>query len=509
MGDEPAVRCGPVERTYPQLHGRAARLAAALDALGVGPGDRVAIVLRNDVAYLEAMIAVGLLGAVPVPVNWHWRARELAHLLADCAARAVLAHTHLVEEVEAALPDGATIVEVAVPDGLAAAYGLPAAPPLTGRHPDLEGLVGAHEPWTRAPDTAPMAMIYSSGTTGTPKGILRDPLRPEDGPVIAQVVFQTFGIRPGHRVLLPAPLYHTAPNTHAAIAAATGLDITIMPRFDAEEALALVERHRINSTQVVPTMFVRMLNLPEQARRRYDLSSLEAVVHAAAPCPPAVKRRMIDWLGPIVLEYYGGTETGMVTWCDSAQWLAHPGTVGRAIDGADVRIVDPDGGLLPPGESGRVFLKPPPFWPAFTYHGDPAKRAAIELDGYVTVGDVGYLDDDGFLHLNDRSTDMVISGGVNIYPAEIEHALLEVPGVRDAAVFGVPDPEYGETLVAHVDTDPDTGPSAERIGELLRASIAGYKVPRRIVIDRELPREDTGKLFKRKLRERYLAPTAG
>jgi long-chain acyl-CoA synthetase len=209
---------------------------------------------------------------------------------------------------------------------------------------------------------------------------------------------------------------------------------------------------------------------------------------------------MIDWLGPIVLEYYGGTETGIVTWCDSAQWLAHPGTVGHAIEGADVRIYDPEGSPLPAGASGHVYLKPPPFWPAFTYNGDPAKRASIERDGYVTVGDVGYLDSDGYLYLNDRSTDMVISGGVNIYPAEIEHALLEIPGVRDAAVFGIPDAEYGESLVAHVDADL---PPAQ-IEELLRGAIAGYKVPRRIVIDRELPREDTGKLFKRRLRERYL-----
>jgi long-chain acyl-CoA synthetase len=496
---EATVRCGPYVRTHSELRGRAARLAGALHDLGVGAGDRVAIVLRNDIPFLEATVAAGVLGAVPVPVNWHWRAGELRHLLADCAAKVVIAHTHLVDEVEGALPVGVTLVEVAVPEGLAADFGLAAAPPLTGRHPDLEALLAGHEPWAQAPQSAPLAMIYSSGTTGTPKGIVRDPVRPDDNAAVVQAVYAYFGIRPGHHVLLPAPLYHTAPNTHAAIAVATGLDITIMPRFDAEQMLELIERHRINSTQTVPTMFVRLLDLPDDTRKRYDLSSLEAVVHAAAPCPPAVKRRMIDWLGPIVLEYYGGTETGIVTWCDSAQWLAHPGTVGHAIPGADVVIYDPDGTPLPAGESGHVYLKPPPFWPAFTYNGDPAKRASIERDGYVTVGDVGYLDSDGYLYLNDRSTDMVISGGVNIYPAEIEHALLEIPGVRDAAVFGIPDTEYGESLVAHVDADL----APARIEELLRGSIAGYKVPRRIVIDRELPREDTGKLFKRRLRALY------
>lgn len=504
MAAEPAVRCGPVERTYPHLQDRVARLASALHTLGVRRGDRVALVLQNDVAFVEISLAAGRLGAIPVPVNWHWRGGELHHLLADCEAVAVFAHTHFVDVVESVLDDGVPLVEVAVPDELADAYGI-AHQAATGRHDAFEKLVAGADPWPEPPTPAPLAMIYTSGTTGRPKGVLRDPIRPEDAPKLLEFVFGAFGLRPDSRTLLPAPLYHTAPNTHTILAAAAGLDITIMPRFDAEQMLQLIERYRIDETQVVPTMFVRLLHLPDEVRTRYDLSSLRAVVHAAAPCPPDVKRRMIDWLGPVVLEYYGGTETGIAVWCDSEQWLEHPGTVGAPLAGSDLRVLDGEGRPVAPGVSGEVFLKPPPFWPNFTYKGLPERRAAIERDGYISVGDIGYRDADGFLYLNDRASDMVISGGVNIYPAEIEQALLQLPGVRDAAVFGVPDDEFGEALAAHVDTDPDSGPHEAAIRDHLRATIAGYKVPKIIVIDRDLPREDTGKLFKRVLRERYRA----
>ena len=502
MPTEAAVRCGPVERTYPELHDRVARLASALHALGVARGDRVALVLQNDVAFVEISLAAGRLGAVPVPVNWHWRGGELHHLLGDCEAVVVFAHSQLIDVVDSAVEPGVPVVEVLVPDELARAYGIEAPAP-SGRHDDLDSLIAAAEPWPEPPQPAPLAMIYTSGTTGRPKGVLRNPMRPEDAPRLIEFVFGAFGLRPDSRTLLPAPLYHTAPNTHTILAAAAGLDITIMPRFDAEHMLQLIERYRIDETQVVPTMFIRLLQLPDEVRARYDISSLRAVVHAAAPCPPEVKRRMIDWLGPVVLEYYGGTETGIAVWCDSAQWLAHPGTVGAPLAGSDLRVLGADDRPVAPGVSGEVFLKPPPFWPDFTYKGLPERRAAIERDGHISVGDIGYVDEDGFLYLNDRASDMVISGGVNIYPAEIEQTLLQLPGVRDVAVFGIPDDEFGEALAAHVDTDPDGGPDEVAIRTFLRETIAGYKVPKIIVIDRDLPREDTGKLFKRVLRERY------
>jgi long-chain acyl-CoA synthetase len=250
-------------------------------------------------------------------------------------------------------------------------------------------------------------------------------------------------------------------------------------------------------------MFVRLLELPVAVRDRYDLSSLECVVHAAAPCPAHIKHRMIDWLGPVIHEYYGGTETGIVVACDAEQWLAHPGTVGAAVPGADIHVFDSEGRLLARGETGEVYVRPPEFWPAFTYLNLEEQRREIERDGYISIGDVGHVDEDGFLYLSDRARDMVISGGVNIYPVEIEACLLELPGVRDVAVFGVPDDSFGEALAAHLEVDPDAGLSADAVRDHVRERLAGYKVPRTVVFDDQLPREESGKIFKRRIRERY------
>jgi long-chain acyl-CoA synthetase len=308
---------------------------------------------------------------------------------------------------------------------------------------------------------------------------------------------------PGIATLVPAPLYHTAPNTMAVIAMKLGMDITLLDRFDAEVFLAAVERHRIQQVQMVPTMFTRLLRLPAEVRDRYDLSSLQTVVHSAAPCPQHVKRQMIDWLGPIVTEYYGGSETGPIVWCTSEEWLAHPGTVGAPADGARVRIVTADDEEAPVGEVGVVYLRPADYWPGFTYHGDDKKRREMELDGFVTVGDMGRVDADGYLYLTDRANDMVISGGVNIYPAEIEAVLYQMPEVRDCAVFGIPDEEYGESLAAHVEVGEGYVLAEEDVRSFVRERLAGFKVPKLVVFDDDLPREDSGKLFKRRIRDRY------
>ena len=349
--------------------------------------------------------------------------------------------------------------------------------------------------------------MYTSGTTGRPKGVVRTSLGDDQREAVRARLADIFGVGDGERTLIPAPLYHSAPSGYAHAAAVRGMDMTLMRSFDAEGFLALVAEHRVTVVQMVPTMFVRLLALPEHVRRSYDVSSLRWVLHGAAPCAPAVKRAMIDWLGPIIVEYYGATETGPITFATSEQWLAHPGTVGRPIDGATVKVLDAEGRELPRGESGEIYMWLD-VWPDFTYSHDPAKRRAVERAGLVSCGDIGYLDDDGFLHLNDRRSDMVISGGVNIYPAEIEACLLSLAGVRDCAVFGIPDDEYGEALAAHVQLEPGSALTPDQLREHVRANLAAYKTPRVVRVSDSLPREDSGKIFKRRLREPYWAGRA-
>jgi long-chain acyl-CoA synthetase len=486
------VRCGHVFRDYEDVRTRAGAVANGLAALDITAGDRVAIYLHNEIAFIEASIGIGMLGAVPVPVNWHWQGAELAYLLDDCDSKVIFADTGLMSTAEAVAGDR-PLIEVTQESERP-----------TGRHPVYEDWLARQGPWSEPPRQAPMSMVYTSGTTGRPKGIVRAPSTAAQSQAIAGLVFETFGLTPGMRTLVAAPMYHSAPNVHSLVSAAAGIDLTIMASFDAEELLRLIEEHQIDHFQAVPTMFVRLLHLPDEVREKYDVSSLKSVVHAAAPCPPEVKRRIIDWFGPIVGEYYGGTETGACVACSSADWLAHPGTVGRPIGDADVRIFSENGELLPEAESGRIHLRPPSVWPNFTYHGNTDKRAAMEMDGYLDIGDVGYLDHDGFLYLNDRSTDMIISGGVNIYPAEIEACLLELDGIRDVAVFGVPDEEFGEAIAAHVEA---TGLTGDEVREHVRKNLAHYKTPGIVVFDNDLPREDTGKLMKRKIRARYWPST--
>jgi len=498
------VRFGDREIPHAELTAQAAKVAGALSAAGVGHGDRVAIVLRNEPAFLMLSAACGLMGAVPVPVNWHSRGRELEHVLAHSGARVVFVHSDLVATVEDALPAGVELVEVPVPRELAAHYG---DAPVTGRHRVLDDLIADQEPYAQALQTAPMSLIYTSGTTGLAKGVLRDAMTPEQSQQVAATTLAAMGLRPGMRTLITAPMYHAAPNAQGLFSIALGIELTIMARFEPEAFLALVESHAITHVQAVPTMFVRLLELPDSVRSRYDLSSLTCVVHAAAPCPAHVKKRMIDWFGPVILEYYGATEIGIVVTCDSSEWLAHEGTVGRPFGSADIQVFDAAGELLAPGEVGEIYIRPPGHWPGFTYLDQEEKRREIDRDGYITIGDVGRVDEDGFLHLSDRAHDLVISGGVNIYPAEIEACLLELEGVRDVAVIGIPDDEFGEALAAHVDADPSAGLTETAVREHVRERLAGFKVPKVVVFDDDLPREESGKIFKRRIRARYWQAT--
>ena len=487
---EPVVRCGAAVRKHSEIRERAARLASALSSLGIGHGDRYAMVMRNSIEFLEASLAGSGIGAIPVPVNSHWTGDDLDHLLTDSGSKLVIVDSDLVSVVEAVLPPGMIVVEVGGSTG--------------GKYPDFESLITTSEPIGAQVLDPPLGVIYTSGTTGKPKGILRQPMTTEQSGQVGLVLMTMLAANPSMSTLIPAPLYHTAPNAHAVFAIALGMNLEIMPRFDPEEFLRLVQDQKIQHAQMVPTMFVRLLKLPKEIRRKYDVSSLQSVVHAAAPCPESVKREMIEWFGPIIAEFYGGSETGGAVVCNSEQWLDHPGTVGHPIADTVVKILDPVSlQELPAGESGDIYIKPFSSWPEFTYIGNDAKRQEMEHDGFLTVGDIGYVDTDGFLFLNDRRNDLINSGGVNIYPAEIEGCLVAHDAIADAAVFGVPDEEFGEAIAAHIELSPGASLNAEDVKDFVRAHLAGYKIPKVIVFEDKLPREDTGKLFKRKLKEPY------
>ena len=478
------------------------KAAGGFAALDIGEGDAVAVLMRNDLPFLVACHAAIRCGAYAVPVNWHFRAAEVAHVLRDCGARLLVAHADLLRDVASAIPAGVAVISVTTPPEVLRAYGIAptAATSADGLEWEswLEAQVPADEP------TAPLreSMIYTSGTTSVPKGVRRQPPTPEQAAAIDRMRTLVYGIAPGMRALVPGPLYHSAPNAYGLRASRMGGLLMLMPRFDAEEFLALVERHRISHAFMVPTMFVRLLNLPAEVRRRYDVSSLQFIVHAAAPCPVAVKRAMIEWWGPVLVEFYGGTESGALTVCGSTEWLAHPGTVGRLVEGGTMKVLAEDGSEVPPGEPGELFMRLA-YYPDFTYQNLPEERGRIERDGLITLGDVGYFDAEGYLYLCDRKRDMIISGGVNIYPAEIEAAILALPDVADCAVFGVPDAEYGEQVMAVIVPAPGVRLEPEVLRRQLLERIAGYKVPRRIELRESLPREDSGKILKRALREPF------
>jgi long-chain acyl-CoA synthetase len=481
----------------------ASRAASGLAALGVGEGDSVALLLRNDLPFFVASYGAARLGAYAVPINFHARAHEVDYLLRDCGAKILVGHSDLLRAVASAIPSGLPVIAVEPGAALRSTFRLAAEScPVPAGMTEWTGWLARQTPLDQWPPRAVQSMIYTSGTTGRPKGVRREPATDEQEAKIAAMRRRVYGIEAGIRALLPGPLYHSAPNAFGLRAARLAERLVIMPRFDPQELLRLIERHRITTIFMVPTMFVRLLKLPESVRRRYDLSSLRFVIHAAAPCPVEVKRAMIDWWGPVLNEFYGATETGALTLCTSAEFLARPGTVGRPVDEAIIRILDDSGRALPAGVPGEIFMRLP-YYPDFTYHGQDDKRREIERDGLLTCGDVGYFDEDGYLYLCDRKRDMVIIGGANIYPAEIEAVLIGLPGVKDCAIIGIPDPEYGEALLALVEPQDGAALDPADLLRLLATSFAGFKLPRRIELRATLPREDSGKIFKRLLREPY------
>src|SRR5882757_5578510 len=490
--------------SYPQIHARIARAATGFQSLGLGGGTPVAMMLRNDFALFEVSGAAAALGSPVVPINWHLKAEEVAYILADSGAEMLVCHADLLPQIRDGLLQHLKLFVVTTPPEIAAAFNV--AMPLT-RVPesmtDWDDWRDTHAPLPE-PAIGSAPMFYTSGTTGLPKGVRRKPMTPEQAAASARVGGIAYGVKPNEDqvILMNGPMYHSAPNSYGMLAFRSGCTIVLEPRFDPEDLLHLIARHRITHMHMVPTMFVRLLRLPDDVKRRYDLSSLRFIVHGAAPCPPQVKRAMIDWWGTVVHEYFGSTETGIPVWHSAEEALAKPGTVGRAIEGGTVKIFRPNGELCDVNEPGEIFMRQVAT-SDFDYHGKAEARAEAGRDGLVSVGDVGYLDVDGYLFLCDRKRDMVISGGVNIYPAEIENALIAMDGVRDCAVFGIPDDEFGERLCACIEPEPGAVLSPAAVQDFLRGRLANFKVPKDIQFLEALPREASGKIFKRKLRDPY------
>jgi len=480
--------------SYRELDDASNRGAQLLRALGLGPGDHMALLFENSLRFFEICWAAQRSGIYYTAISTYLVPDEIAYIVGDCGAKVFVVSDALgavAEKLAPLLPAGAVrYMSGAVAPGWASWDAALAAQPPT---PVADEIVGYD-------------MLYSSGTTGRPKGVKpqfkNEPLGTLS-PLLQLLVQKMCGVNEASVYLSPAPLYHAAPLRFNMMVGALGGTSVIMERFDPEDYLRLAEKHRCTQTQLVPTMFVRMLKLPDAVRAKYDVSSLKAAVHAAAPCPVEVKQKMIDWWGPIFIEYYAGTEANGVTIADTAEWLAHRGTVGRPLVGR-IHIVGADEEECPTGEVGQVYFSG---GPAFAYHNDPVKtKTAYNDKGWSSLGDMGYLDADGYLYLTDRKAYTIISGGVNVYPREAENVLVNHPAVADVAVFGVPNDEMGEEVKAVVQAAPGFAPGPDLAGELIafcRARLSSIKCPRSIDFRAELPRTPTGKLLKRLLRDEY------
>jgi long-chain acyl-CoA synthetase len=474
------------------FEGRWRRSAAALQAAGVGEDDVVALLMRNSPEAIELMLAVRHLGAQWCPLNWHFKTEEVQYVLDNSGAKVFIADAALLDELPGLQTGGTQVWSV------------------RGRSAGVdawESLRDAAAPIAAEPAAPRGAMFYTSGTTGRPKGIVRQPMTPAQAEASRAMRHTAYGVEPVMRALLNAPWYHSAPNSYAlGIAQASGT-LYLEERFDAERTLQLIAAHHLTHAYLVPTMYVRMLALPPAARARYDLRSMRFVASTGSPCPPEVKRAMIEWWGPVINECYGASELGYMTLLTSEQALRKPGSAGPPLPGVVLKILDDDGQPLPANAPGLIYIDQPAT-PDFSYVGNEAARAGMEAGGLKTMGDIGFLDDDGFLFIVDRQADMVISGGVNIYPVEVELLLQGMPGVADCAVFGIPDDEFGEALAAAVQPDDGVVLTAEAVRDWLHGRIAGYKVPRVVSFHAQLPREDTGKIYKRRLRDPYWAGRA-
>ena len=484
--------------TYGKLDQRSNQGAHLLRKLGVNTGDHIALLMENSLAFMEICWAAQRSGIYYTAISRYLTADEIAYIVKDCGAKVMITSAKCADVI-------APLAAQSDTKGEASPIYFMTGQPRTGfRSWDDE--VAAQPATPINDESAGYDMLYSSGTTGRPKGIKRAVTEPSilaPNPFLRLLCEKMCGISADSVYLSPAPLYHAAPLRFNMMVGVLGGTSVIMENFDAEEYLRLVERHRVSHSQLVPTMFVRMLKLPDEVRSRYDISTLKGAVHAAAPCPPDVKAKMIEWWGPILIEYYAGSEGNGVTVSNSHEWLSHRGTVGRAVVGT-LKILDENDNELPPGEIGTVYFADAP---AFAYHNDPDKtRRAFNAKGWSTLGDVGYVDEEGYLYLTDRKAYMIISGGVNIYPQETEDVLITHPAVADVAVFGVPNEEMGEEVKAVVQPHDMAVAGKDLEADLIafcRQHLSPIKCPKSVDFEAELPRTPTGKLVKRHLRDRY------
>ena len=495
--DKPAIVMAESGETvsYAQLDDAANRLSNLFRAAGLKRGDHIAFCMENRADYLPIMWGAHYAGLYYTAVSSRLTTEELGYILEDSGSRAFLASPYKAEAVDGLAEQLA---------GLDLRLSVGGALPGFDAYEDAIAAQSA-EPLTERFEAAPM--LYSSGTTGRPKGV--KPAMPDaplgTGEALGAMLKVLFGVTSDSIYLSPAPLYHSAPLRYCTQIQRMGATVVVMERFDAEGALRAIQEHRVTHSQWVPTMFVRMLKLPEETRAAYDVSTLACAIHAAAPCPIAVKEQMLDWWGPVIHEYYAGTEGNGFCYASPEDWLGHKGTVGKCIMG-ELHIVDDDGNEVPVGEEGGVYFSGAAAT-AFEYHNDPEKTASARLEkGWSTLGDIGKVDTDGFLYLTDRKANMIISGGVNIYPQETENVLTMHPKVQDVAVFGVPNTDFGEEVKAVVQpVDPAAaGPALET--ELIaycREHLADVKCPRSVDFRDELPRHPTGKLYKRLLKDEY------
>jgi long-chain acyl-CoA synthetase len=488
---EPAIISPHGDRTFGSLNANANRLSRALRRRGLVAGDGIALLSANRPEFAEVVAASQRTGLRLTPINWHLTAEEAAYIVADCEARAVVADARFAGTATGAV-------------GAAAGVRLAVGGDIDGFEP-YDQAIGDEDGDDIDDPVLGTSMLYTSGTTGRPKGVHRPPAGGASSAVESVLTSARLAAAGPSMHLCTGPLYHAAPLAFSlAVPAAQGMGIVLMDGWDAEETLRLMEHHAITHTHMVPTMFQRLLSLPSEVRMAYDTTSLRFVIHGAAPCPVAIKRAMIDWWGPVLYEYYAATE-GSGSFVGSEEWLARPGTVGRPATSDHIRILDGTGEDVTPGEVGTIYVKAVKGL-EFSYYRDPAKTASAYRGDYFTLGDLGYLDKDGYLYLTDRSVNLIISGGVNIYPAEIESVLIMHPSVGDVAVIGVPNREWGEEVKAVVEPQPGMMGSPALEAELMawcRERLAAYKCPRSVDFTERLPRQDNGKLYKQRLRDQY------